>query len=334
MRINNTNQNSFKGALNNKFLLKSLEKIADHPATFGAATSLLMSLTLRPLVIKNTPEVEKKNKEYSIANSISSGIVKFLTVEALALPVEKTILKIEKNPDKFLNKKSIDFFKKNNNFDFMSKFLKQSVSVITAIPKSFLAVSLIPLIKNIIYKKDKNKNRQNLSFKGKSSDILTPVIKKFYENEKIQDFSKKHIKNSKNIARNMMIFADTVLCTANVVNIGRNKKIDKKPRNNLIYNTVLSTVFSISTGVLLDKILQNKGKFVEKFKKANSGSPKLAKYVDGIDILRPTLAFAFVYYGILPVVSNFLAQRVSDKFNKKETSDNFISFKEFKRNIC
>lgn len=334
MRINNTNKYNFKGVLNNKFLLSGLEKIANHPATFGAGTSLLMSLTLRPLVIKNTPNVEKKNKEYSIANSISSGIIKFLAVEALALPVEKTILKIEKNPASFLNDKSINFFKKHGkNFDFMSQILKQSVSVITAIPKSVLAVSLIPLIKDGLFKEDKNKTSSEINFTGKPSEILTSVVKKYYENGKIQNFSEKHAASAKNITRNMIIFADTVLCGTSALNIKNNKKIAKKERNNLIYNNILSTGFSIFAGTLLDKIMQNKGNFAEKFKKANIDNPKLGKYTEGINILRPTLAFALVYYGILPVFSNFFAQIISNHVNKKGHKGNFISFTEFKKSI-
>ena len=60
--------------------------------------------------------------------------------------------------------------------------------------------------------------------------------------------------------------------------------------------------------------------FIEKFKQANINDPKLDKYIQGINILRPTIAFALIYYGILPVISTFTADKL-DKFSKKEKNN-------------
>ena len=97
MRINRTDKNNltFTSWMNNRVVLKGLEKISDHGTSFAAATSLVMSLGVRPLAIFATPGVERENKEYASVNSISSGLVKFGLVEAVALPVENAVKRID-----------------------------------------------------------------------------------------------------------------------------------------------------------------------------------------------------------------------------------------------
>ena len=320
MKISSIDKNNFKGALNNKLILKGLETVANHSATFCASTSLLMSLTLRPLVIKNTPNVEKDNKKYSIANSFSSGIVKFLTTEAIVYPIEKAALNIEKNKDKFLNKESLGFFNNNpKHFGFLSQLLKQGASTLSSIPKSFLSVCLIPVVFDKLLSDNKKQNtiKPKLSFKGKVCNLLSSKISNYFNNEKIQNFANNNIQNSKNITRDLLIVNDVLLTALGAFNIKRNKKIKEKNKNNLIYNNVLSTSFSVVSSFILDKAVQkNSGNFIEKFKEVNKTNPKLNKYLQGINILRPTVIFAFVYYGILPFVSNFLAQKISNTENK------------------
>ena len=91
-RVNNTNI-SHKGLLTNKTLLKGLEFISEHGASFVALTSLAMASGVRPLVISKTPDVEKEKKNYLMANSIVSGLTKFAMVEAIALPIENAVVK-------------------------------------------------------------------------------------------------------------------------------------------------------------------------------------------------------------------------------------------------
>ena len=93
-------QPSFKGVLSNRYLLSGLKKISEHGTSFVAVTSFVMSSGVRTFSILNTPGVEKENKHYAAANSIGSGLVKFGIVEAVALPLENIIKKIDKNPEK------------------------------------------------------------------------------------------------------------------------------------------------------------------------------------------------------------------------------------------
>ena len=68
MRITSNNQGQhFTGMLNNKHLLKSLEIISEHGASFTAGTSFFMSLVVRPMAIKATPNIKKeKSKCFSL----------------------------------------------------------------------------------------------------------------------------------------------------------------------------------------------------------------------------------------------------------------------------
>ena len=50
--------------------------------------------------------------------------------------------------------------------------------------------------------------------------------------------------------------------------------------------------------------------FVEKFKVLNINDPKVMKYIEGINILRPAIIFAGIYYGILPIFSTYLSEKI------------------------
>lgn len=140
-KISRDNSN-FTGLLNNKILLKGLEKVSEHGTSFAAGTSLAMSLTVRPFAIHSTPDVEKENKQYAIANSIGSGIIKFGIVEAVALPIENAVKNIDKNPEKYLKSKTIKNLQETSkklveskSYKLSTQIMKLSTGFITAIPK-------------------------------------------------------------------------------------------------------------------------------------------------------------------------------------------------------
>ena len=77
-------------------------------------------------------------------------------------------------------------------------------------------------------------------------------------------------------------------------------------------NKIFSSTASILLGCKLDDIVQKGTKdIIEKFSSANKNNPKLSKYISGINVLRPTLIFAMVYYGILPIASTFVADKMT-----------------------
>ena len=348
MRINNcaTKTNpSHKGLLNNKAVLKSLELISEHGSTFVAATTLAMATGVRPIAINLTPNVKKENKQYATTNSIASGLIKFGIVEAIALPIENAVKKIDKNPEKYLNEKTIKALQGNaktlaesKNYKFATQTLKMSTGLLTAIPKAMLTVALIPPIMNKLFPKkqqEKNNittqiynqynpvfsstfNKQTPSFKGSMTHNLAKGIGNILNNETVQTTVRKFAHNDKNIARNLSMATDVLLTGAFVYNTQKNKKIEEKRKKPLIYNNLISTGISLAGVYSFDRAIQ-KGtkKFIEKFSEINKNDPKLPKYIEGINILRPTLIFATIYYGILPMFSTYLADKIDEKTQSK-----------------
>ena len=339
------NKINFKGGLNNKLLLKSLEAVSNHPASFIAGTTLLMSSVIRPVAIAMTPKTDKENKKYAIADSISSGLIKFGITELVALPVENAINHINKNPEKFLNSNTIKNFTEkgkslleSKNYKFAQQLVKNTPSLITAIPKSIIAVALIPFVMNKLFP-EKKKQKQTIytqpadrspvftefynqvSFKG-LGNIATIGISKIFNAQTFQNFVTKYSFNDTNIARNMTIATDILLAGSSVIRTKKSKKIKEDKKKPLIYNKLITTTVSVLGGYKIDKMIQKGTKsFVEKFKQANKLDPKLDKYIQGINVVRPTLVFAFLYYGILPILSIFTADKL-DKLNHKKEKMN------------
>lgn len=345
----------FKGTLNNKVLLSSLEKIADHGTTFVAGTTFVMSAAVRPLVISLTPKVDKENKKYAAANSIASGITKFALTEAIALPVEKALKNIDKNPSRFLCENSVLKLKGNATtlqnsqpYKVLNQFLKMSSGFITAIPKSMLTIALLPFVTDLLSAPKRNKTQKNpnsiqntvkstfdctkvpntefpkvfsefngkISFKG-NHQILTKNVAKIFNNKKIQDFVINHNFDETNIARNMSVATDILLTGSYALRTMSDKKINSDNKRPLIFGNLFSTAVSLSAGCFIDKLVQKNTKnFIKKFTLANQNDPKLHKYIQGINILRPTLIFAGIYYGLLPIASTYFGDKF-DKFTKK-----------------
>ncbi len=348
MKISRTETSpNFRGVLNNKYTLKGLETISDHGATFNQAASFLGAALLRPAAISLTPDfVDDENKNYAKANSIASGVAKLAIAELFILPLEIGMKQVEKEPEKFLKKETIDKLKggassinKSKDFKFLAQCFKLGGNLVSAIPKSMLTIAMIPFLNDIFKNKEKlpinfnskkegnAKNppvqkyeinpvfspvRNSISFKG--NEKIAKGIGKIIDIESVQNFAKKHSDNAHNISRDMTNVTDAVLTGTFALSVKKSSKIDEERKNPLIYNTVISTAISIVGGSALDSLVQKGSKgFIEKFKKANENNPKLSKYIEGINILRPTVIFAFIYYGLLPYFSTIMADNIDKK---------------------
>lgn len=329
MQVNSLSPNNpkFTGALNNKFLLKGLEKISEHGMTVGAGTSLIMSLGVRPLAIQATPDVEKENKQYAIANSICSGVIKFGMVEALALPIENAVKKIDQNPRKYL-KNSSKAFVNSRSYELGTQIMKLGTGLVTAIPKSMLTIALIPVIMDKIFNIRPNDKKtempaeppadKNLSFKGKSA--IASGIGKVLDNKSVRKLLKKYENQDKDIAKHLSAGTDILLTSSFAWQTNKSDKIKENRKKALIYNNVIATGITLAGGYGVDSLVKEKSaKFVERFAKANKGDPKLHKYIEGINIVRPALIFAAIYYGILPIFSTYMAEKI-DKFIENKES--------------
>lgn len=351
MRVNNVtaigNKQSFKGAMNNKALLKGLEMISEHGATFIAGTSAIMAIGVKPLSIALTPKVEKKNKQYAATESIASGLIKFAMVEAIALPVEKALKNIDKDPVKYLTKKTIENLKEptkklvdSTNYKVLNQIIKQTSGFVTAIPKSMFTIALIPVLMDFIFNKKNKKSKENnsikpnqnvpkvfqeihnqrksnVSFKGGINNLITKGIAEVINNPKVQNLVKKSNINEANIARNVSIATDLLISGSFVASTQKSKKIEKERKKPLILNHLISMGAFLACAYNVDNFIQKHSKnLMNKFKEVNKNDIKLSKYVDGINIARSTLTFAVVYYAVLPVFSTFLAEKI-DKATMK-----------------
>lgn len=342
MSIPKINPNSFSTRLlKNKNVLKGLEKISEHGTSFTAGTSLLMSLTLRPLAILSTPDTEKENKQYAVANSIGSGLIKFALVEAVALPVEYAVKNIDKNPSKYLNTETIKNLEKNStelaksrSYKLITQIMKLGTGFLTALPKSMLTIALIPIIMDKLFsrkaKKPAGENptvqplqpAKGLNFTGNLSKKISKQLGKIINKKSVQNFATKYETKDKDIAKHISASTDILLTASFAYQTNNSEKIKENRKKALIYNNVISTAITLVGGYGIDNIIKNKtGKFIEKFKQINATDPKLHKYIEGINILRPALIFAAIYYGILPIFSTYTAEKV-DKFIQKHNSKN------------
>jgi len=331
-KISRDNSN-FTGLLNNKILLKGLEKVSEHGTSFAAGTSLAMSLTVRPFAINATPDVEKENKQYAIANSIGSGIIKFGIVEAVALPIENAVKNIDKNPEKYLKPQTIKNLQETSkklveskSYKLSTQIMKLSTGFITAIPKSMLTIALIPVIMDKLFNIRKNDKKQkfetqnkDIHFTGSINENISKGIGKLIDNIKFQNFVKKHKQEDKNIAKHITAATDILLTSSFAYQTNKSDKIKDNRKKALIYNNVISTAITLIGGYGIDNIIKNKtGRFIEKFSKINKGDPKLHKYIEGINIVRPAIIFAGIYYGILPIFSTYMAEKIDKYIENKE----------------
>ena len=122
-----------------------------------------------------------------------------------------------------------------------------------------------------------------------------------------------------NYAMHIPVLGDILATVAFIHQSNRSKKINEDRKKVLNYNAGISTGLSIGASYIVDKALDKPTeKFVKKFSQVNKDAPKLAKYVEGIKIAKPTLIMGGIYYLAIPLVSTFWADRIVKKSNKKQ----------------
>lgn len=333
--------------LTHKGLLKGLEKISEHGTSFAAGASLLMSLGVRTFSIYNTPDVKKENKFYAMANSVCSGLVKFAMVESIAIPIENAVKRIDKNADKYLDKSTLKSFNPNTRgYKFITQIIKLSTGLITAIPKSILSIALIPVVMDKVFHynpfDEAKRAAQKFNLKNETSkffsveeqhpkDSVSPVftgnigeklsdeIGKIINNKKVQKFAQEYEMKDEDIYKHVTAATDVLLTSAAVWQTNKSDRIKQDCKRVLNYNNIINTALTIGAGYWIDsKIKNHSSGLMEKFKQANKLNPKLPKYIEGINILRPTIIFAFIYYAILPVFSTYTSEKLDKFVNRKE----------------
>lgn len=299
-----------------KIIKKGLEFAADNSLLFGASASFILSSVVRSPIILLTPHTNKENKKYACAKSLASGAVNYLAVLAVSMPFAKAINKIDKNPKKYLKKDTIKILQsgekslaKSRRYSFATQLFKLGLGFLLAAPKSVLTCSLIPsVMSKISSKKDK---KSQISFTGAYNNGISYLAKKVgkvIDTDFVKNMSNKF--HNTNFEHHMMSVTDVFATGTFMLQTSKSKKIEENRKKPLIYNAALSTGFCIAGSYLLSKILDKPTeKFVKKFSEVNKNSPKLAKYLEGIKVVKPAMILGGIYYVAIPVISTFLADR-------------------------
>ena len=309
---------TFQGLYTNKTFKKVLEFAAENGALFSAATIFGCSVGVRPLSIWMTPQVDKENKKVLCAKSIASSFAGYLMMLGISKPVANSIKKIDKNPEKYLNSKTVQNLKEESKtlqyskaYIFATQMFKLGLGVATAVPKALLTVAGLPVVMKKVFPQEQEKHQQNISFKGKK-DGLTKNIAKVINQDGMQKFSKKY--KDSNFPMHIVALTDVLTTATFIHETNRSKKIEEKRKKTLAYNAAISTGLSILSGYIIDKLLDKPTeKFIQNFRKANKGLPNVEKQVEGIRIAKPILIMAGIYYTLIPFMSAFLSEKAEHK---------------------
>ena len=305
---------------NSKILKKGLKFAADNSLLFGATASFALAVAARSPVILLTPDTDKENKKYACAKSLSSAAINYLTVLAVSMPFSKAVSRINKDPYKYLKKETVEILKsgeknleKSRRYSFATQLFKLGLGFVLAAPKSVMTCALIPeIMSKIFHKKEQNSQVSFTGMYNNGTSYLSKGIGKLIDTKFIRQMSEKF--HNTNFEHHMMTITDIFATGAFIFQTSKSKKIEEKRKRPLMYNAALSTGFCIAGSYLLSKLLNKPTeKFIKNFAEANKNSPDLAKYIQGIKVVKPTFILAAVYYIAIPLLSTFLADRIDKK---------------------
>lgn len=312
-----------------KILKKGLDFASSNGSLFAAGTSLVLSSTVRPLAILATPKTDSENKKLACAKSLSSTLTGYLLMLIASNPIAKAVKKIDKSPEKYLDKSALKIYKttknstvKSKSYQFATQLFKLGTGLMLAIPKSIIVCAITPIILSKLFKTENKSQLENIPFKGKNIPFegqkimdLAPEIGKIMNKKPFQNFVN-HFKDS-NFAMHITALTDILTTFTFVHQTKKSEKISPERKSPLIYNSLISTGLSVTGGYILDKALDKPTeKFIKKFRKLNQNDAKLEKYVEGIKIAKPVLILGGIYYAVIPLISTFIADRASAN-NKK-----------------
>ncbi len=149
---------NFNGILDSKAFEKVAEFAGKNPATFNAASSLIMAGVLRPAAIMALPakdEQEQKNKGIAAAHAIASGVIGFAITSVVMAPISKGVKKVMGNTKEYLPKlheKMQGDPKLSRNVE---KVLGFGPDVILAIPRALLTSKLSHVVQDKLFGKKK-----------------------------------------------------------------------------------------------------------------------------------------------------------------------------------
>ena len=315
----------------NKNTLKVLKYASDNPALVEKAAVFALSTIIRPVSVLMTPKTDKREKQYMFAKSVASGVLSYSLTSFLFKPISKSMDMIAKEPEKYLNKETIQTLKtagrtleNSKPFNFLKQSVKYTPAIISIFPKALLTMALITPIIEIAFdkkfkiekpkfelfklKSDKlSKDNKKQSFKG---ERLARAIAKPLNNKSVQNFALRH-QNSEFFMK-MISLKDMIATGVFALLTQKSKRIEEKNKKPLIINSFLSTALAISGGYAVDKLTKNSmDKFLSRLEQANRGDKNLPKYIEGAKVLKPIIILGVLYYAVVPSLSTFLSGKIA-----------------------
>ena len=309
-----------KGAnfYNNKTLLKSLKFVSEKSPVFTAGASLLFQSTLRPISTLLAPKTDKKDKKISFVKSLSSAVTGFLFMFAISNPFSKAVKNIDNNPQNYLSKDTIknlsnglDNVSSSKSYKFLTQLFKLGLTFALAYPKAVVNNKIIPPVINKLSEK-----KEEPSFTGKIENIIANTI----NNKTMQKVA--HHAEKTDYATHLIALGDIFSTLAFTSITSKNKKLKEREKKVLNYNALTSTALCLLAGYGLNYATKKPmDSFIKNLEKFNKSSPDLAKFKEGAGIVKTSLIFGAIYYGLIPLISTYLSSKMADK-NCPKTKDN------------
>lgn len=319
MKVNSISQKIYKS----RIIKHGLKFAAENGALFIAGTSLAFSTFVRPVATLLTPKVDRENKILPFAKSVSSSLIGYVLMLGVSLPLARGIRKIDKNPLKYLKSFTIQALGESGKtlaeakaYQLATQLFKLGLGLVIAAPKAFLTNKLIPPVMKIFFKDTESLNEKHdkeLTF-GSSKDVIPNSIGKILDKEGLQKFAQKF--KDTNFRMHIIALTDAFSTFVFARQVSKNDEIKDNKKKILINNAVISTALCIGLGYVLDKAFDKPTQgFVKRFSEVNKGDKNLPKYIEGIKLAKPALILGTIYYGLIPVISTFWADRL-EKINK------------------
>ena len=322
MKVNSISQTIYKS----RILKRGLEFAADNGALFIGATSLAFSTFVRPVTTLLTPKVERENKILPFAKSVSSSAIGYLLLLGVSLPVSRGVKKIDVTPLKYLKADTIKALGESGKnlqeakaYQFATQIFKLGLGFVIAAPKAILTDKLIAPVMKMFFRDSESlsdNGKKSLTF-GSAQDVISREIGKIFDKEGFQKFVQKF--KDTNFRMHIIALTDAFSTFVFARRVSINDEIKDNKKKILINNAVISTGLCIGLGYALDKAFDKPAEgFIRRFSAANKVDKNLSKYIEGIKLAKPALILGTIYYGIIPVISAFWADRIE----KKESSVN------------
>lgn len=317
-------------------LKKGLKFASEHSAIFTTGATFALGAVARPISIMLSPSAKKEDKKISAINSISSSLAGFAFTALFALPLAYGVKKIDANPSKYLNDKTIKNLSQgakslqdSKSYQFLTQIFKLGLGFLLAYPKALVKNELTPRLSALsaVIARRGQKNNNEKTTKDKSDEAISlksnqqtfkgseNFISKVINNPTAQGVAKK-MQNT-NFITGMVCLSD-IFATASFIDItNKNKKLNDREKKVLNLNSAISTGLCLTLGTAIDRAFDKPTeKFISNIKKYNPNSPDLAKYATGAKIAKTTAIFGGIYYCLIPMLSTAISSKLANKQEK------------------